>query len=177
MIITLLGYMASGKSKIGSELASKLGYRFLDLDDYIEGRQGSTISDIFSEKGEIYFRRLESEYLGEILEQKMGMVLALGGGTPCYGQNMDILLNRGDVITIYLKASPETLVNRLENEPDKRPLISHLNTRDDLLEFVSKHLFERSAFYNRASLTVITDHKAVDVLVEQIVMGLFQDGL
>ncbi|MBT8271583.1 MAG: shikimate kinase [Flavobacteriaceae bacterium] len=176
MIITLLGYMGSGKSIIGSDLALKLGYGFLDLDDYIERKEGSTISDIFSEKGEIYFRRIESEYLRELLDNKKSIVLALGGGTPCYGSNMERLLSCEHVITIYLKAVPETLVKRLEDEPDKRPLITHLSNRDDLMEFVSKHLFERSVFYNQASLTLITDHKPVDTLVEEIVLRLFQNS-
>ena len=176
MIITLLGYMASGKSKIGMELASKLGHRFIDLDDFIESREGSSISTIFSEKGEIYFRRVESEYLRELIDRNEPLVLALGGGTPCYSGNMEVLLSRPDLITFYLKATPGTIVKRLADEPDRRPLISHLKTSDELLEFVSKHLFERSGFYNQAAITIITDHKSVDELVGEIVLNLFEDS-
>ena len=91
MIVVLMGYMGSGKSTIGKELATLLKYNFLDLDDYISEKENATISDIFKDKGEIYFRKKETEYLKEIINSYNDIVLALGGGTPCYGNNLKIL--------------------------------------------------------------------------------------
>ena len=84
MKIVLLGYMASGKSTIGREISKKLDMKFIDLDDYISKREKRSISEIFKVEGEIYFRKIESSYLGEILNSKDSFILSLGGGTPCY---------------------------------------------------------------------------------------------
>ena len=89
MKIVLLGYMASGKSNIGKKLSKKLSMSFIDLDDYIIEKEKMTISDIFKAKGEIYFRLIENKYLKEILLEKKDFILSLGGGTPCYANNME----------------------------------------------------------------------------------------
>ena len=91
MKITLLGYMGSGKSTVGKELAHALHIPFKDLDDYIIEKEGMSIKEIFQEKGEIYFRLQESRYLKELLHAKEDLVLALGGGTPCYADNMNAI--------------------------------------------------------------------------------------
>ncbi|WP_296386838.1 shikimate kinase, partial [Winogradskyella sp.] len=91
MIVVLMGYMGSGKSTIGRELATVLNYSFLDLDDYIVDKEKASVSNIFKTKGEIYFRKKETEYLKELTDSSQHLVLALGGGTPCYGKNIDIL--------------------------------------------------------------------------------------
>ena len=173
MNIVLLGYMASGKSLIGKELAKKLNYDFIDLDDYIVANERSEIAAIFKEKGEIYFRKVETRYLKEIISEKDKVVLALGGGTPCYANNMDVLNEAENCKTLYLKTSMSTLVKRLDKETDKRPLISHLSSEDQLSEFIGKHLFERSYFYNQADLSINTDNKKSTEIIEDIIFELF----
>lgn len=173
MILVLIGYMASGKSTFGRILAEKLHYEFIDLDDYIEKNEKSTISDIFKLKGEIHFRKLETQYLKELLESKKDLVLSLGGGTPCYSSNMNLILESNDVKSIYLKASIPTLMARLKNEKGKRPLVAHIETDDMLAEFIGKHLFERSPFYSMANVTITTDNKSLKAIMEELVLELF----
>ena len=88
MKIVLLGYMASGKSTIGKQLSKKLSVQFLDLDDYISEKEQMSISEIFDKKGEVYFRLIEHKYLKAVLEKEEDFILSLGGGTPCYANNM-----------------------------------------------------------------------------------------
>ena len=173
MIVILIGYMASGKSTLGRILAKKLDCEFLDLDDYIEEKENSTISNIFKLKGEIHFRKLETHYLKELLASKNKLVLSLGGGTPCYSNNMDVILKAKNAKSIYLKASIPTLIARLKNEKSKRPLIAHIETDDLLAEFIGKHLFERSQFYSLAHVTITTDNKPESDIVEELVLQLF----
>jgi shikimate kinase len=173
MNIFLLGYMASGKTTVGKALADKIGFCFMDLDNYIEDKEAMSISAIFATKGEIYFRKLETRYLKELIGTKEKSVISLGGGTPCYGNNMQLLLNSQNATTIYLKASLKELVKRLMKDKDKRPLIAHIESEDALLEFVGKHLFERSTYYNLASKSIHIDNKTAQEVVEEIVSGLF----
>jgi len=165
--------MASGKSTFGKILAEKLNYQFIDLDDYIEKNEKSTINDIFKIKGEIHFRKLETLYLKELLDSKKDLVLSLGGGTPCYGSNMELILNEKDVKSIYLKASISTLMARLKNEKSKRPLVANIETDELLAEFIGKHLFERSQFYSRSNVTITTDNKSLKDIMEELVLELF----
>jgi shikimate kinase len=173
MIVILIGYMASGKSTIGRILAKKLSYDFIDLDDYIEVAEMKSINDIFKTSGEIYFRKKETQYLSEVITNKNNIVLALGGGTPCYGNNMETILNSKHVTSIYLKATIASIIERLENEKDKRPLISHLSTKSELSEFIGKHLFERMQFYSKAKYTIDTNNKNKDTIIEEIIFNLF----
>ncbi|TGV02963.1 shikimate kinase [Flavivirga rizhaonensis] len=173
MILVLIGYMASGKSTLGRILGKKLNYDFIDLDDYIEEKEQLSVSDIFKSKGEIYFRKKETFYLKELLDNKTNLILSLGGGTPCYSNNMDLLTNNPNVKSIYLKASIPTLVTRLKNEKSKRPLIAHIETDELLAEFIGKHLFERSQFYNLSEITITTDNKKEEDIIEELVLKLF----
>lgn len=173
MIVILIGYMASGKSTLGRKLAEKIDYGFIDLDEYIEKKEKKSIKSIFKTEGEIYFRKLETSYLNEILENTAHIVLSLGGGTPCYGNNMDRILNAKNVKSIYLKASIPTLVSRLKNETSKRPLIAHLETDALLSEFIGKHLFERAQFYNLANIKISTDKKGESEIIEELILTLF----
>ena len=168
-----MGYMASGKTRIGKELAISLGYDFIDLDDHIEAKENSTVSKIFKTKGEIFFRKIESIYLKELLDKNTNIVLSLGGGTPCYGNNIKTIAKAKNVISFYLKASINTITERLNVEKEKRPLVSHLSSQEEILEFVGKHLFERSFFYEEADYTIKTDKKSVKNIVEDIVFKLF----
>ncbi|MCR8666067.1 shikimate kinase [Aestuariibaculum sp. M13] len=172
MILILVGYMASGKSTIGRILAEKLNYDFLDLDDYIEEQEQTSIKTIFQTKGEIYFRKAETKYLRELLDSKSNLILSLGGGTPCYSNNMDLILKADNVKSVYLKASIPTLVNRLKGEKGKRPLVAHIETDEELTEFIGKHLFERSPFYSQANIVLPTDNKTTSEIIEELNLKL-----
>ena len=168
-----MGYMGSGKSTIGLQLANILGFTFVDLDTYIEAKEASSIPELFKSKGEIYFRKKETSYLKELLNTNESSVIALGGGTPCYGTNLQLILETDDAKSVYLKLSIPSLVKRLELEKSKRPLISHLKTQEELTEFIGKHLFERSSYYSQANEIVNVDEKSVDDIVESIILKLF----
>jgi len=172
MIITLLGYMGSGKSTIGVQLASILEFEFIDLDVYIEIKEQLSVKEIFDSRGEIYFRKLESTCLKEIYASQNNVVLSLGGGTPCFSGNME-LINSENSKSIYLKLLPKSLSNRLFLEKEHRPLISHLKTEDDLVEFIAIHLFERQNFYSQATNIISIDNLTVNETVENIVKVLY----
>ena len=173
MQIILIGYMGSGKSYVGKLLADVLNYSFIDLDLYIEKREGFKITEIFQKKGEIYFRKKETAYLKEILSENSKLVLATGAGTPCYGNNLSLLNESDTATTIYLRTSLGELVCRLFLEKSKRPLISHIKTEDLLNDFIRKHLFERSFYYCQSKTTITTDKKSGEKIVQDIVAGLF----
>ena len=167
MKIVLLGYMASGKSSIGKIMAKMLNVPFVDLDDLISEKEKLSIQDIFKIKGEIYFRKKEIEYLNDILLQKDNFILAVGGGAPCYGSNLSVINNNST--SIYLKSSLESIYNRLSDKKNKqkRPLLSEINNQE-LKEFIAKHLFERSPFYERAHYTIKTDNKSKKEIAQEI---------
>ena len=171
MTVFLIGYMGSGKSTVGTKLAHSLNVDYVDLDNYIEKNEGMSISALFSSKGEIYFRKKEGLYLKSLLSFK-DTIISLGGGTPCYGDNMKMIRTANDSCSVYLKASIGDLVNRLSGEREIRPLISHLYDTDELTEFIGKHLFERSFYYSQADITVSVDGKSVDEIVEELLMQL-----
>lgn len=172
MIIVLMGYMGSGKSTVGVDLADILSFEFVDLDEFISDKEQLEITDIFKTKGEIYFRRKESLYLSQLLGVKSNIVLSLGGGTPCYGNNLELVLNSAKVKSFYLKASIRELSKRLMPEKKSRPLISHLNDEEEFFEFLGKHLFERSQYYSKSDFTINTDGKSIKNIVEDIVLKL-----
>ncbi|MFT7330116.1 MAG: shikimate kinase [Roseivirga sp.] len=165
MKIVLLGYMASGKSVVGKVLAKQLNYEFIDLDAYIELNEKKTVSAIFYQKSEIYFRRKETEYLKEIFSEKENFILSLGGGTPCYGLNMEIVLKNSQ--SFYLKTSLNTLHSRLLKEKLNRPLVAYIEPLK-LKEFIAKHIFERTAFYDKANHIVSTDEQTIQQVVDSI---------
>ena len=166
MKIVLLGYMASGKSSIGKRLSKKLSMNFLDLDDYIIEKEKMSISEIFKTKGEVYFRLIENKYLKEILAKDKDFILALGGGTPCYANNMEEI-NNSDAKSIYLQGSTATMIERLIRKKAKRPLIASLGD-NQIPEFVAKHLFERRPFYEQAKTIVKIDNKTKAEVAEEL---------
>lgn len=158
--IFLTGYMGSGKSSSGKTLASQLGYKFIDLDKFIEQEYKMTIPEIFSSKGEKEFRAMEHNALKKVIEME-NIVVACGGGTPCYYSNMELMNNNGT--TVYLKMSADSLVNRLMNAKEKRPLIVNKDEKQ-LREFVTRQLEKREDTYHQAQFTV----KAKDLNVEEL---------
>ncbi len=170
MIISLVGYMGSGKSHISKILSDKLHFKLIDLDKEIFLRNKLTIPEIFEKKGEIYFRKLERETLEEILAGEENLVLSLGGGTPVYYNNMEIINNNSK--SVFLRASVSTLADRLSKQKEKRPLIARI-PEEELPEFIAKHLFERNPFYGKAQFTVNTDHREPEDIVNEIVEKLY----
>lgn len=171
MNLILVGYMASGKSTVGKNIAKVLNYKFIDLDDYIETQENLSISEIFRKKGELYFRKLENTSLKEIVANEKKYVLSLGGGTPCFYDAIDWLNTKPNVKTIYLKVDLNTLTQRLLKDTP-RPLMSHLEKGEDLKEFIAKHLFERSYFYNKANFKIDAS-KNVEEITEHLLFKLF----
>tara|TARA_B110000003_G_scaffold53347_1_gene53139 strand:- start:90876 stop:91394 length:519 start_codon:yes stop_codon:yes gene_type:complete len=167
MKIVLLGYMGCGKTTIGNQLAKKLSLNFTDLDQYIERKELKSISEIFNEKGEIYFRKIENKYLKNFIDENDSYVLSLGGGTPCYANNINLITNHKNLKSFYLKASISTLHNRLSENKSKRPLIATLS-EEKLTEYIAKHLFERAGFYERASYSISINSKSIDTIITEI---------
>jgi shikimate kinase len=170
MKIVLVGYMASGKSTIGKLISESLNIPFYDLDDIIENNLNLKINQIFDQKGELFFRKKEREVLIDFLNSTENYVLALGGGTPCYYDNFE-LYQLESVYSIYLKASVNTLFERLLSQKATRPLVSRLS-EEELQEFVAKHLFERSYFYHQVKTIVSIDKKKESEIVSEIISKL-----
>ncbi|MCX7729326.1 MAG: shikimate kinase [Bacteroidia bacterium] len=146
--LALTGFMGSGKTTIGKQIANNSGLPFIDLDEFIEQKEKKTIAEIFEQYGEEKFRKLESFYLNQILSTSGNLVIALGGGTICFHNNLQNVLTHAWLITLMLKA--EVLTERLWNEKDKRPLIKNLNSKEELKTFIETKLQERKIFYEKA---------------------------
>lgn len=164
--VILMGYMGSGKSTIASILSQRLHFVSKDLDELIEKELNLSIKNIFESKGEVFFRKQESKILQSELEVQENSVLSLGGGTPCYGNNIDLIVSK-NTTSIYLKAGIDTILERVALESYKRPLLSGLNEFEKR-EFIAKQLFERSFFYNQASFCIRTDHKSPEEVATEI---------
>ncbi len=158
--------MGSGKTTTARLLAKTIGIDYLDLDEIIEKNTGKTVSQLFEEQGEIKFRLLENQTMKEVVEKSTGFVLALGGGTPCYANN-HLLLQRPDVVSVYLKTGIDEVIRRVTAQGNTRPLLAG-KTPQELKEFVGQHIFERSYFYNHAQYTVVTDAKTPEIVAEEI---------
>ena len=148
--IILIGYMGSGKTTVGRALSKETGMMFYDLDWYIESRMRKTVAQIFAEKGEEGFRKIEYNMLHEVAEFE-DVIISCGGGTPCFFDNMDYLNQQGDVV--YLKCEPETLYKHLLMGKVERPLIKG-KTPEELIAYITNHLAEREPFYSRAQHTL-----------------------
>lgn len=170
MIISLVGYMGSGKSHISKILSEKLDFKLIDLDKEISRRNKLTIPEIFEKKGEIYFRKLEREALEEILATEENVVLSLGGGAPVYYNNMEIINHNSK--SFFLRASINTLSERLSKQKEKRPLIANIS-EENLPEFIAKHLFERNEFYSKAQFNINTDNREPEDIVAEIIEKLY----
>ena len=158
MKVFLIGYMASGKSTLGKALAGALTLPFIDLDVEIERNAGVSITEIIDTKGELHFRKVESAVLKNLLEQYETGVFALGGGTPVFYNHMDLLNAEGE--TIFLDVPVGELAKRLEGDV-KRPLIQN---KEDVAEFVAKHMFERRPYYSKAKHRITGAAISVDEL-------------
>lgn len=162
--------MGCGKSHISKILSEKINFKLIDLDHEISKRNKLTIPEIFEKKGEIYFRRSEREVLEELLATHENIVLSLGGGTPVYYNNMEIINNHSK--SFFLRASVATLTERILKQKEKRPLVAKIPD-EDLPEFIAKHLFERNIYYNKAQFSISTDQKDPETIVSEITEKLY----
>ena len=171
--IILIGYMGSGKTTVGKALSKETGMMFYDLDWYIESRMRKTVSEIFAERGEEGFRKIEYNMLHEVAEFE-NVIISCGGGTPCFYDNMDYLNQQGDVV--YLKATPETLYKHLLMAKVERPLIKGKSS-EELITYITEHLKEREPFYQKArntvDVTLLDNYDKINITVEKIKELLF----
>lgn len=149
--IYLLGFMGSGKSFLGRCLSEKFNLRFLDLDMFIEDTLNLSIPEIFSSIGEEGFRKNEANLLRKTINFSQN-IISCGGGTPCFHENMKWIKHNG--ISIYLKTSEELLFERLNNQKERRPLISNMSD-NDLKNFISIKIVEREKYYEKADYTYL----------------------
>ena len=170
MKIILVGYMGSGKSVVAANLSIAMQIPFVELDILIEQRANSSIKTIFSEKGELFFRKLEHQIFNELIATKGNLIISTGGGTPCYFNNHDALQG-ADTRSFYLSASITTLADRLLKGKQNRPLLAKFNP-SETKDFIAKHLFERSYFYHQAQYTIDVNTKSVPQVVASIVACL-----
>lgn len=164
MLVFLTGMPGSGKTTIGKELAKLLSATLIDLDEYIAKKEKLSIPYIFKTKGEDYFRRAENTCLKELVEKNANAVVSVGGGTPCFNNNMQIMMQGGKAI--YLKAKPETLCKRIEEDKNPRPLFAKLKG-DKLKDKIVSMLSHREKYYLKAIINMDTEGKSqIDIAKE-----------
>ncbi len=168
-----MGYMGSGKSIVSKELSSKLRFKNIDLDNEISSEIGLSIPEIFQKKGELFFRKKEKEILERVLGSQEDIVLSLGGGTPCYYNNIDLINERS--VSVYLVANVNTLVKNLLYEREKRPLIAEIK-EEELPNFIGQHLMERNHYYSKAKIAVVVNDWDLDRIVSGILTEIEKLG-
>ena len=167
-IVYLIGFMGCGKTTVGKKLAASLKWKFIDLDNKIEEKTGLTVGELFATRGEEYFREIEATTLRELTFDS-NCVVAVGGGTPCFKENMDFMLNNG--YTIYLKLTPAQLASRLKVSEEERPLLQNIQ-EENLTDFIETKLAERSKWYEKSHL--IIDGFDVNMpLINKQIVGYF----
>ena len=144
--IIIIGYMGSGKTTVGHALSQELGLPFYDLDWYIETRMHRTVKQIFDEKGEEGFRKIEHNLLHEVAEFE-DVIISCGGGTPCFFDNIDYINRQGE--TVYLKCTTDVLYKHLKMGKTVRPLLFN-KTPDEVKTFIEAQLKQREPFYAKA---------------------------
>ncbi|MER3470617.1 MAG: shikimate kinase [Chitinophagaceae bacterium] len=151
MKLFFIGFMGCGKTHWGKAVSNKLQLPFFDLDEEIVQSEGKSINDLFGYEGEEYFRMTEKDMLYKITETNSSFVMATGGGTPCFFNNIDYLNKQG--LTIWINCSVECLFSRLVKEKEQRPLIRSL-TDHQLHSYIQKKYFDRKIFYQKAKLVL-----------------------
>ena len=165
--IVLVGMPGSGKSTLGTALTKILGLPFVDLDKLLEEREASTIPALFESKGEAYFRQRESKLLKEVLNDPARLVLATGGGTPCFFDNMQHI--RQQALSVYLQVSWPLLAQRLAQQPGQRPLLKDLSA-DVLADSLKEKFAWRIPYYQQAQIILnVEEGRSGAELAEQLV--------
>ena len=157
----LIGFSGSGKSSAGKLLAKKLKFNFLDTDKKIEANLNMKISEIITGKGEKYFRKIETQCLSEI-DYDSKMVISTGGGIPTIKENIKIMNHFG--IMIWLNSAIKTIIKRLENSKEIRPLLGEKINKNELSSLYE----QRKKYYQLAKFSIKTDNKSLNTLTEEI---------
>jgi len=165
MKVFLIGFMGCGKTHWGRLLSQKLQVPFFDLDEKIVEKEERPITEIFSAEGEEYFRLLEKDVMHLLTESHESFVMACGGGTPCYYNNIDYMNKQG--VTIWINCSPDCLFSRLVKEKDGRPLIRDLSD-DQLMSYIIKKTSDRNIYYQQAKVILTENDVTLDKLVDRI---------
>ena len=177
--VFLIGYMGCGKTTLGEPLARLLGWRFVDLDIYIEEKCGMTAKEVFQNRGEAYFRELEREALQEVAATSGDVIVACGGGTPLQPGNMEQMNRVG--ITVWLRTSVERIVSRLvlPEQRSKRPLLNNM-TDEQIKESVKKGLKARNKYYKKAQLqfdsTYLESEEEINDSAQQLALILMHNS-
>lgn len=167
MRIILIGFMGVGKTTIGKIIAKKLKLNFVDMDNYIEKREGKSISKIFEEYGEQHFRELESESLKDLIKSD-NIVISTGGGIITTKENSDIL--KKEKIVIFLDANTQTILNNLSKEIDKRPLLSNSKNVENTISNLLNQRYEK---YNSiCDIKIDINEKNIEEVVSQILVNI-----
>lgn len=157
--------MGSGKTTLGKRLANKLNKIFFDLDAEIEKNEGEPINEIFEKHGENYFRKIEKEILHKIINNNENFVMSLGGGTPCFYDNMNVVNHSG--VSIYIKYNSGILASRLMNAKTERPLIKNF-TNLELKKYVENKLTEREGFYSESEIILEQNNLKIEDIIKLI---------
>jgi len=165
MKVFLIGFMASGKTTLGLELAKTLNYEFIDLDAYIENKYNKSIKQIFEFKGEEHFRVIENEALREVASFEGNIIIAAGGGTSCFYNSIDFMNKEG--LTIYLKVEVAELVARLIESKTDRPLLWG-KTKQELNDYIIRVLEEREKYYKKSKITFESPNLNVSQIAQTI---------
>jgi len=164
MRVYLIGYMGCGKSRLGRFLSEHMGLQFIDMDDYIEERNYKTVPQLFADYGEDGFRERERKALEE-LSEFTDVVIATGGGAPCFFDNIDLMNKTGK--TVFLNIDPAILADRLMNSKTERPLIKG-KSREELVAFIDETLKKRKQFYSQAQFEITEPDFSLDRIQEMV---------
>lgn len=162
--VILVGFMGAGKTTVGKLLAETIGVPFIDSDEWIADKEQATVSVVFAIKGEAYFRQLEKAFLDQLAHEQPAIV-AVGGGLPCFGDNMLKLKELG--LVVYINTSLQTLTQRLKNDRQNRPILAAVKD-DELFRYAEDLISERKVFYKMAQLIVPNESNKPKEVVEKI---------
>jgi len=154
-ILFICGFMGCGKTTHGKQLAKSIGYHFIDLDDYTENKFDKNITELFKDLGEEEFRTVETNSLTECINDNQKTIIALGGGTPCFNSNLELIKASGKLI--YLKMDAENLYKRVFGIKSQRPLLASKEDKE-MLTYIENLLKVRENFYNQADLIVYNNN-------------------
>jgi shikimate kinase len=164
-LVFLMGMPGCGKSTFGSKLAKKLNFNFFDLDDFIEKKENKSIFSIFNDEGEIYFRKIETTYLNEIISQNLQAVISLGGGTPCFNNNLENINKNG--ISIYFEAPLKLLSDRIIAAKQIRPMFKGLN-QEEVIQKLNDLIEKRKLFYELATFKINVLELNIELIINQL---------
>lgn len=167
MLIFLVGFMGAGKTTLGKEMAAILGYGFVDTDELVEQQTGMPVNVFFEKEGEEAFRKAEAGVLRS-LEGKKNLIIATGGGTPCYYNNMEWMNQNG--VTVHVATSIPVLIERLRHQKNKRPLLKNL-TDNELQPFINGLLMQRNPIYKCSKFQISGDAISAQTVINTVFLN------